>query len=306
MRSECFEREHGVALVESALVVFCLLFVAMTFVDFARYYATQALLLKGAQDAVDMATKVSGFDVDTRTLKASVATDAAKVTRVRDLRAQLGDFAIRLARQSLLNAEDDPGKALTTAKGFQISEVLSDSTSAALTVRALVLRPGESGQRTDGTWVDHPLKCAPNSPTCPDAKKRQPNETMIGLLRAFPMFVRVEADVTPVSPWFGTMPVRVNTFAWREIPATSGFREGSSGSDTLPDGSPFPDPVDPRTGDGGGGTCTTTAGMCAAANLCLRDCLCQPCCITAADPFAFCAARNQQYDGWCLCFSTGF
>ncbi|MFN8388805.1 MAG: hypothetical protein U0136_00780 [Bdellovibrionota bacterium] len=285
--------ERGVTMVEGSFVVFSVMLVTLTFIDFARYYATKALLLKGAQDAVDFAVKAPGFDVDTYTLTSTSADDQAKLNRLKQLRIQMGDQTINLARQSFVSAIDESSKRMGVTDTFSLTDQLNGSTSSQTALHAIVLRPGESAQRSDGTWLHHPFRCAANAPSndpgCPNALRRKGNETMMGLLRDLPIMVRTEATVIPISPWMIRLPIQISVFAWREIPASGGYREGIS------TGAPPPPPDDPRQDS----DCTPVT-TCPSGQM-PDGCYCVPACQSASE----CAARNLIYDGWCHCMGIG-
>jgi len=238
IKNQTCGEEVGATMLEMALVIFLFLITILFFTDCARFFMTRALLIRGTQEAADLASRAPDFDIDTQLLtKASPESQ-----RFRDARATLVSAAMAA---SSTNSVIAPSTANSWIKlrPFSVVDTYSDqeqTTSADI----LILRPGESNQWTPPSggaaqWIHNPLRCSSAHATG-GCTQRAGSDTMSTMMQSFPIMVQMQATVRTITPFVGPWTVQATMLSWREQPAKSGFREANGGA--IPKTTVTPDP----------------------------------------------------------------
>ncbi len=217
--------QRGATMIEGTLVLLLFLFVFLFFTDCARYLMTRSLLIRGAQDAVDLATRVPHFDIDLRNEPTGGSTNTARFLAAR---ASVENSALTGGAFSTLISPSSSGGGLIRLRQFTQADNYSNGELNPVS-DVMILRPGESASSGSG-WYHHPDRCAVGhaadgcaSPLIPRATE----DSMQTLLRDYPIIVRMEADLQTIIPFMGPWLVRATAVGWREQSARSGFRDAS-------------------------------------------------------------------------------
>ncbi len=270
--------ERAATMLELALVLFLFFTTVLFFTDCARFFMTRALLIRGAQEAADLASRVPDFDIDTVTLT-QASTDSARFRAARQLVANAAFAA------SSTNAVVSPssGSGWVRLRSYGMNDRYSDTEVTSQPTDVLILRPGESGKWTpaDGgseLWTNNPLRCSPSAVAATGCTARQAGDTMDSLMRVFPIMVQMEASVQTITPFVGPWVARATVLSWREQPAKSGYRDAQFA--TIPRVANTPPPVvDDQTPL----PCETTGyGRCDDRGKCEDYCSATNCCYCQA------------------------
>ncbi len=233
---------RGVTIIEFGLAFPVLLFILLAIIDVVRYIAVEAILNKAASDAVQLASKISNYDIDIRGL---TATDADYQSYAEARRRILVE-ATALPLQTLISDYTTPStiSLLPYIITDQALTTLPPDVPPSITTSALVLRPGESATRSDGTHIIHPtLSPAPDG-------LPPPQNTEV-LLNSQPIYVEVRAQVEMFFPLFRDAVAVGTALGYREEVPKGPF--GASGGSGPPGGGGTP-----TTGSSSSTTTTTT------------------------------------------------
>jgi hypothetical protein len=251
--------ESGAALIEFALVAFLFISVVLTFLDLANYLFVQALLSKGAQEALMIAEKTDGFGIDTAMLDPAGADYAAQVSEYNAARNLVAAKASELALSVIAEVGSTHPNAAVRLREFTPLDQYPTGIVDGPAAPTLVLRPGDSGKDEYGNTIHHLSRCSASISGCPAAKQRNSSDTMERMLRDFPIVVRVEADITTYSPFLPRLVAQGIAVGWREQPVRSGFSTGTFAPSDIDTAIPAPD-------DGGGGDSTCVPRTCTGAS----------------------------------------
>ncbi len=175
---------------------------AYAFLEFARYIAVRGVLVKGAHNALALASKVSGLEsnisgINAQEVKCPVKTGSS----IRDLnycsfviaRAKVLEQATSLALDTLVNKHDNPetpqreNKASVQFEPFRLEN--------GKLVDAALIRPGDSYDlvRKEGTVTY-------SHPQYPPSKVTS-TTNISDLMRNFPIIIRMQVRIEPLLPF---------------------------------------------------------------------------------------------------------
>ena len=201
---------HGATLLEVSLV--CGLFVLLVFalLDFGRYMATRAILMKAVQNTLNYSQKVASFEVDIRGLTSSDSRYLGLIAA----RRSISNYAQQFPSATFVGNILDEFRIYDESGG---PPVLYPPSGVA-GYSALVLRPGEVGRRTNRSGVDiqHPTLCGAHAP-CPRGRPQlQASDGWAQVIRDHPIYVEMSAQVDMIIPlWGAGLTVRSSALGFR-------------------------------------------------------------------------------------------
>ncbi len=211
--------EAGAAFVEFALVSLLFLTLFLTFLDLAHYLTARSLMIKAAQDALQIAVKSEDFQVDLR------STEGAdkEFTLFKQVRDDVIAEAIRLPMATVASAEGTDG--FLELKNFTTTYTLSDGTQEQIDdIPVAVIRPGESWTLEEsGEAVEHPYAL-------------ESTDKYSAVLRREPIIVQLRAQKRFFVPlFFDAIPIEVTAVGWAQAYPEVGFNIAQFlNSDNLP------------------------------------------------------------------------
>lgn len=205
--------DRGASIVQFCLVVPILMLITIAIVDLCRLLTIETILNKGAEDGLNLATKLSNIDNDITGMQPS----DADYLFYNEARRRVILQATRIALTTFLTDENTPSAAKLLPMTV-VDEQLDTSLVAApvWTRGAALLRPGERawagdplavGDLTKGQWVQH-SKVAYSSPPPPQRTEM--------LLKYQPLQVEIRAEVQMLLPYLGKKVVRGSALGYRE------------------------------------------------------------------------------------------
>jgi hypothetical protein len=215
--------EIGATMIEFALVSILFLALFLTFLDLAHYLAARAILIKAAQDALQIAVKSEDFQLD---LSEASVGDTGYV-RFKDVRNDVIARASSLPLATLISREGSGG--MVELKNFTVTDTLADGTETEADIPVAILRPGEVWQeQSTATPLAHPYTM-------------QAGERFKPLLRREPVIVSLHAEKRFFVPLiFSTLPLNVAAVGWVQAYPEVGFNveeflSNPDGDDPPPD-----------------------------------------------------------------------
>lgn len=237
--------ERGATMLESALLIGIVFIFTLSIVDIARFIMLEAILNKGAEEGLNVATKISNFDYDVRDLS---VTDS-RYYDFYEARRRVLEAATRLPLQTFFTRPGVPSDAELIEYEHTDREVNGAAAAPPSIVRAAaVIRPGEYVTQTDDVsrYLTNVKKPALPGELLPPRPWSMPSG-----LRNSPIQVELRARIRPLCPqslcpWFAQV---------REIRGVAlGWRENSIPRGPLPSLEPGDMPI----GYGSATTVTTT------------------------------------------------
>lgn len=205
--SQSSQSETGAAFVEFALVSLLFLTLFFTFLDLAHYLTARSLMIKAAQDALQIAVKSEDFQVDLRSTQAA-DKEYEMFKKVRD------DIITEASRLPLATiASPDGSDAFLELKNFSMTYNLSDGGQDTVEqIPVAVLRPGESWTwNKTGEAVEHPYTL-------------DENDKYSSVLRREPIIVQLRAMKRFFVPLFyDAIPIEVTAVGWAQAYPEVGF-----------------------------------------------------------------------------------
>ncbi|MCB0324918.1 MAG: pilus assembly protein [Bdellovibrionales bacterium] len=219
-------REQGATLVEFSLVALLLLSLLFTFLDFAHYLTLRAVMIKGAQDALEIALKTDQFQYE---LSEYSSTSDEYLNEFVPTRADIIAKAVSLPLATLASPEGSGG--LVELLTFSAEDRLSNTEVELSGMQALVLRPGDIAVETvSGLPVHHPYS-------------KPAGERMVDSMKSQPVIIQLRAKKKFFLPLFlNELPVNVTAVGWAQQYPKSGFNLQDFLADAPGPGGPEDDP----------------------------------------------------------------
>ena len=268
--------QNAATMIELAMVISLFLITILFFTDCARFFMTRALLIRGSQEAADLASRIPDFDIDT----IKFTQTSAESQRFRDARNIVANAAYTASSVGSVIASS-AANSWIHLRSYSAYDQYSNVEATNQPFDVLILRPGESASVVTPAgapaWVHNPLRCAAAHQTG-GCSPRDPNDSMDSMMRTLPIMVQMQASVRTITPFVGPWTAQATTLSWREQPAKSGFRDAQY--TTLPQNVPIPTPFN--------GTqtplpCETNSeAACVARGRCLNFCDPAACCFCQA------------------------
>jgi len=235
-------------MIEFSIASLVLLFTMLAIIDFGRILATKVLLTKGAQEAVVLASKIPGLDLDSSkfgdlenpTNEEIMQWNQFVASRDAVLQASNRIPSLMVAPDSFVNYEhEDDFGATIQPEGLNGASVTS----------AVLLRPGDKhifsrpNSSETSEIVEHPTVCANGEcfistcsqnfggDECEDLSRGSLNADYRNALEEHPLVVETKANVRTFLPFIEDVTVTGTAFAFREFPPARGR---ASAPATLP------------------------------------------------------------------------
>jgi len=210
-------KERGVTMIEMAMLIGIVFVFTLNMVDIARFLMLEAILNKGAEDGLNVATKISNFDYDIRQLSVS----DSRYYDFYEARRRVLDSATRLPLNTFFTQPGTASDAELIGYEHRDTEVQGAVAGSEPTLvrAAAVIRPGEVVfESTD------PSKVITNMRRGPDPGNVLPAVPwrMMNGLQNNPIQIELRAKVRPfcpasLCPWFGGERILVGrAFGYRE------------------------------------------------------------------------------------------
>ena len=206
-------RERGAVLVEMALVGLLFLLFSLALIDVFRYLVVRSMLLRGTQDGLNVAQKLTDLALDIRFVDSTSSTYQDFLFA----RDSAIDAAISVPLRSVVSPPGSGGAHVL--RQLQNRDVLSDGVMP-LNVSALLLRPGEMAidEETNRVIV-HPTLC-PKGLNC-SQPSIQDTDLWTNVLERHPFVMELQAEMPLFLGFFRVrMPIVVYSAGYRELPTT--------------------------------------------------------------------------------------
>lgn len=134
-------------MLEFALLISIVFVVTLTIVDIARFMMLEAILNRGAEEGLNVATKISNYDLDIRDLS---VTDS-RYYDFYEARRRVLDAATRVPLETFFTGPAEPSSAQLIEFEQRDEELqgVTAGTEPRVVKAAAVVRPGEIAYRTD-------------------------------------------------------------------------------------------------------------------------------------------------------------
>ena len=243
-------RRGGGSLIEFAIAIPVLLLFIMVFIDLGRYWCTRLVLQHGVSWAAQLAAKKEGLDFDPRIL--DLVNDSDKLQELREAQAAILGEAVDLPLRTLVSPSDTA--ALIRFKSFSLPDFSGGDSSAVAVGDAVVLRPGDSAVREDGSILQYDFNasssvCASIDGTgnCPGSGRAPlnllccitPGETLDSLMKRYPVIISSEVAFQWLLPIPGTTIV-VKAASFRERTNEGAIDEPFQNPDVTASPTPLP------------------------------------------------------------------
>ncbi len=199
--------EHGIAIMEFAIVFPLLIIFIFGIVDFARYFTLQSILNKGAEDGARAAATMANLDIDLRGL--TTADD--DYIQFNEGRRRVLEAAQIYPLQTLVSDIDTPtpSKLIPFYMTDSMLSLGGGQPAPVIRAGAALIRPGERvefGENTPYSWVENQLYP-------PGTGGALPPQDMAMLMKEFPVEVHVRATLDLIIP-VGQVTVQGSSIAW--------------------------------------------------------------------------------------------
>ncbi|MCC6954332.1 MAG: pilus assembly protein [Deltaproteobacteria bacterium] len=228
---------QGATLLEVSLVCGFFMLLVFAFLDFGRYMATRAILMKAVQNTLNYAQKVSYFEAEVRGLP----TSDVRYLRLVASRLAISNHAGQFPQSTFVGNILDEFRVYSLNGGSPTLVPPNGSPG----YNALILRPGESGYLVNrgGRDIQHPTLCSPQG-ACPSGTPRLQNtDAWPQIIRDHPLYIEMSAQINPILPiWPAGLIVRSTALGFRETSKQTEIPPPRGTSNPVPTIPPPPTP----------------------------------------------------------------